>query len=653
MIDSDLKMVAWNQTFLILLDFPSEMAFVGAPFESFIRYNAERGEYGPGEVEAQVRVRVEAARAFQPHYTERQRPDGRTLAIRGEPIVDHGFVTLYTDITEQRHYQHLIEQQNAELDTKVTARTRELEVANSDLRHAARENQRIATALRRNEERTRMITDNVAALIGYFDKNQIYGYANLRHADWFGRGRETLLGSHVMDIVGADTYAQIEPYIRRALTGETVSFEYASRRSDHEVMHARSTLVPERDTSGAVRGCYVLAIDVTEQKRAEATVREVQKMEAIGQLSGGLAHDFNNILTVIIGNINALKQTLPQDGTVERHADPALRAAQRGAQLVRRLLAIARQQPLEAHPVDVGALVHGIVPLLRGSLPESISIRTRSGSSPRPSGISFHALTDPGQLENALINLALNARDAMPEGGTLEIRYDRLKVAPRRSPTQGLATGDYIEIVVADSGHGMDLSVQARAFDPFFTTKRFGQGSGLGLSMVQGFVHQSGGQVSLTSAPGTGTSVRLLLPAAQAQPPTTIGPSAQDTRAEATEQLVLLVEDDADVRNIVRDQITASGYAVIEAEDGVEAVELIKHVGAIRIVVSDVVMPGGVDGYDLARVVRARDPAIGVVLMSGYAGGAIPSAGSDSGFQFLGKPFTTAELLAAMSRSRS
>ena len=649
-IDANLRMIAWNRTFLALLDFPPEMAYVGAPFESFIRYNAIRGEYGPGEVEAQVRVRIEAARAFQPHHTERQRPDGRTLAIRGEPIANHGFVTLYTDVTEQRRYERLIEEQNVELDNKVRARTRELEVANHDLRHASRENLRIITALRRSEERTRMITDNVGALIGYFDQNQIYTFANRRHADWFERDRDSLLGSHVSDIVGTTTYAQIEPYIRRALAGETVSFEYSTRQSAGEIFHARSTLVPERDSTGKILGCYLLAIDLTEQKRAEAAAREAQKMRAIGQLSGGLAHDFNNILTVIIGNLDALDRALPDSDVVKRHAVPALRAAQLGANLVRRLLAIARQQPLEAHPIDVGALLLGMAPLLRGSLPESISIRTRLGSSPNTAEVSLWALTDPGQLEDALINLALNARDAMPAGGNLEFACDRVCLAPRDARSHNLPAGNYIEILVTDGGQGMDATTRARAFDPFFTTKPFGQGSGLGLAMVQGFVHQSGGQVQIESMPGKGTSIRLLLPATL--------PAKADSAADPAETevaaggRVLLVEDDPDVRAIVRDQINALGYAVLEAENGQEAVQLVEHISAVEVVVSDIVMPGDIDGYCLARIVTERWPDIGIVLMSGYKGESRHEPQPEGNTQFLGKPFLPADLKAAIRRCR-
>lgn len=493
----------------------------------------------------------------------------------------------------------------------------------------------------------RTITDNVAALIGYFDDRQIYGFANERHKQWFGRGREALLGCHVVDILGEETYAHIEPYIRRGLAGETVTFEYAGRDNNNDVMHSRCTLVPEFGPDRSVSGCYVLAIDVTEQKRAELAVREAQKMEVIGQLAGGLAHDFNNILTVIIGNISALAEADGDSHAHDEYTQPALRAAQRGTELVRRLLTVARQQPLETHPVDVGALIIGLVPLLRGSLPESISIRTRLGPKQGSAPTAYWAQIDPGQLENALINLALNARDAMPEGGTLAIACERTGAEHGTPSADG-----WIEISVTDSGHGMDEATQAKAFDPFFTTKAFGRGSGLGLAMVQGFVHQSGGMVTLASAPGKGTCIRLKLPVATTA---VDSGSAKDDLAElgSAATLVLLVEDDPDVRNVVRGQLTAIGHSVLEAEDGHEAIELLKSVAGIRIVVSDVVMPGGMDGYQLAEAIEATQTDVGIVLMSGYPGESRLAANGKKTFEFLAKPFSANELRAALRRSLS
>lgn len=648
-IDAKLHMVAWNKTFLTLLDFPTDMAFVGAPFESFIRYNAERGEYGPGDIDELVRVRVDAARTFQPHYTERQRPDGRTLAIRGEPILNHGFVTLYTDVTEQRRYEQLIEEQTIELNDRVRARTHDLEAANEGLRYAARENQRINTALRLSEARMRMVTDNVAALIGYFDRSQIYSFANLRHSDWFGREHDDIIGRPLREIVGRHTYQQVEPYVRRALGGEYVAFEIESPDRQGRVRNVRCTFVPDVDSGGSVIGCYVLAVDVSEQKRAEAGLREAQKMEAIGQLSGGMAHDFNNILTVIIGNLRALESECTADLAVRTHIPPALRAAQRGAELVKRLLTIARQQPLERAPVDVGALILGMSALLRSSLPESIELRTRIGSSTGPGEVSVWAMSDPGQLENALINLALNSRDAMPAGGVLEIACARAVLAADARREFGLDERHYVEIVVSDTGCGMDEATQARAFDPFFTTKAFGRGSGLGLSMVRGFVQQSGGAIVLHSKADSGTSIHLYLPAVESPATPVSADDAED--GERNLGLVLLVEDDADVRAVVRDMVISLGYTVIEAENGVEALELVGSLVDIKHVLSDMVMPGGLDGHTLAWRIRETNPDVGLVLMSGYAGPGPGETESQLRVPFLNKPFSVSQLRSALKRS--
>ena len=267
-IDTDLRLVAWNQTFLEMLEVPPELARFGTPFEAFMRCNVERGEYGPGDVEAMVAARVNAAKAFEPHYFERARPNGRIIAVRGEPLPGRGFVTIYTDITEQRRIERLILDQNTELERRVHERTE---------------------ALARNEERLRLITDAIPALIASFDRGLVYRFANRGYADWFGRSKEDLVGRSVAEILGPQLYAELASDIERALVGETVNYEYAVPQADGQTLYASNTLVPEFDPDGRVSGIFVLSSDITEQKRAQAALLHAQKMEAVGRLSGGLA----------------------------------------------------------------------------------------------------------------------------------------------------------------------------------------------------------------------------------------------------------------------------------------------------------------------------------------------------------------------------
>lgn len=588
-IDGNLNIVAWNKAFLRLLDFPEHMAYVGATFESFMRFNAERGEYGPGDVEALVAERMRLARSFTAHYTERDRPGGQILAVRGEPLPHNGFVTLYTDITASRRFEQQIQQQNAELENRVIERTTELQATNQRLIVADDANQRITTALRRSEENLRLITDTVPALIAYFDHQEIYRYVNKGYAEWFGNVKEDVLGRSIREVTGDEVYTDISRHVHQALQGHNVSYEYAMRHPGGRVVYARSELVPERDARGQVLGCFVLSVNITDLKNAQAALVHAQKMEAVGQLTGGLAHDFNNLLTVVIGNLVTLHERYPDDPEIGEYVLPALKASRRGASLIKRLLAFARKQPLLPKAVNIADLVDDTLSLIQRTLPAHISVSTTPLNEP------LFAMTDAQQLENALLNLALNARDAMPDGGQLNVRATRLLLSPGQVADFDVAPGCYVALSVSDTGTGMDAATQARAFEPFFTTKRFGAGSGLGLSMVYGFAKQSGGGLRIQSALGEGCVVTLVLPCTEedldAVPFTDEPTSLSASRTERP--LVLLVEDDPDVRRVIRLQLVGLGYPVIEADHAADALQLLASVPTVGILVSDMVMPGG------------------------------------------------------------
>ena len=632
--DANLCLVAWNRPFLELLEFPDELAYIGAPFAGFIRYNAERGEYGPGDIEAQITERVTAARNFAPHVTERQRPNGRVLLLRGEPLAHKGFVTLYSDVTEQRYIEHLTEHQNIQLDERVRRRTAQLENANANLRRASEENERIAAALRRSEERLRLINDTIPILIGYVDQDEVYQYANKGYSDWYGHSEGGITGRTVLDVIGPHVYSQVCDPVKRALAGQQVTYEYQMERQGQTVF-ARSTLVPEVTVDGKNLGFFVFSHEITEQKQMQAALIQAQKMEAIGQLTGGLAHDFNNLLTVIIGNLAALQDHRPDDAGVNEFVEPALQSARRGVQLIKRLLTFSRQQPLEPQAVDIGQLIVNLGKLVRRSLPESIAVSTDLG------GMTLHALVDPGQLESALLNFALNSRDAMPQGGRLHIAARAVELSTDAAAFD-VSPGQYALIEVADNGCGMDATTLARACEPFFTTKRLGLGSGLGLAMAYGFAKQSGGGVSIQSQPEQGTTVLMVLPLATPEPD--VDAPGEDAALPAGGELVLLVEDEPNVRRVVRQQLIDLGYPVIEAEDGVQALAMIDQIPDITIVVSDVIMPGGLDGRQLADRVLMSQPDMRIVLMSGYTDEA--EVGSD--LPVLAKPFVRQDLARAL-----
>ncbi len=639
--DEDLRMVAWNMTFLRLLDFPESLAKPGVNFEDFIRYNAERGDYGPGDPDAQVAERVARARSFQPHVTERVRPNGQILSIRGFPLPHQGFITVYTDITGQRHSQEQIARHQAELEEHIRLRTDALTRANAELTAAIESNKAITGALRRSEQRLREITDAIPAAVAYFDHDWTYRYANKGYAEWFGWSAPEIEGQQIRDVVGQEVFAIVSPYVSRALAGERVSYEYTLTGRDGTPAQARSTLVPDI-ADGEVIGCYVHSVDVTESRRTQAALAQAQKMEAIGQLTGGLAHDFNNMLTVVIGNLVALKENHPNDPLTENFVEPAMQAANRGAELIRRLLGFARRQPLEPRPVEVNELILGMSKLIRRSLPGTIAVSTASREP------CLVAMVDAHQLENALLNLALNARDAMPNGGELRIESSLEHLNVHAAADLEVPPGDYVQIAVTDNGMGMDGSTLARVFEPFFTTKQFGMGSGLGMSMVYGFVKQSGGGVRIRSRQARGTTVALLLPRlAEAEEVEALPVGHEVAETDLAGKLVLLAEDDVDVRTVVRMQLSERGCAVVEAENGAEAADMVENIPAIALVISDVVMPGAMDGRALARFVRRFRPDLPVVLMSGFAESQ-HELGMDADLPLLAKPFSRDKLLAAL-----
>ncbi len=533
------------------------------------------------------------------------------------------------------------ETSHASSQARLTALERELEQARAELREADNAQKQLAAALARSEERLRLITDTIPAQISYFDKNQIYRYANKGYSSWFGLPVSEVIGSPISKVIGEKGYNSVKHYIARALSGETITHEYTMRQQGR-LVNARSTMVPELGPDGLPVGCFVFSFDITETRGMQAALAQAQKMEALGQLTGGVAHDFNNLLTIISGNLSSLKERHPHHKETRELVEPALQASRRGAQLIRSLLSFSRQQPLKPVAVDVNQLVTGLETLIRRSLPSSIQVHTRL--TPQP----LHSRVDPGQLESALLNFALNARDAMPEGGRLVIRVRPGTLDEQQSEQHELAPGPYVFIEVSDTGCGMDEATRSKVFEPFFTTKGFGRGSGLGLAMVYGFARQSGGYVHVDSKPGKGSTFILILPPA---PPGSLEEHPPEEPAPATATpgaLVLLVEDEPEVRKVVRNQLLDLGYPVLEAENGGQAAEILAQVQDITVLLTDIIMPGGMNGRELARLAREERPELHVVLMSGYEEQATQNQTETPNLRLLSKPFSKRELARAL-----
>jgi signal transduction histidine kinase len=393
------------------------------------------------------------------------------------------------------------------------------------------------------------------------------------------------------------------------------------------------------DEAGQMLGIMYAVADISERKKLEGHLRQAQKMEAVGNLTGGMAHDFNNLLGVIIGNLDLLRDTQSgdPDPDVEEFTGEALAAALRGADLTRRLLAFARRQPLQPARTDVNELIGGIVKLLERTLGEEIQIALDLNPDVWP------VVVDPAQLESSLTNLATNARDAMPGGGQLIIvTGNRPLDADYASQYPEVQPGDYAMIEVTDTGTGMAPETASRIFEPFYTTKEQGKGTGLGLSMVFGFIKQSGGHINVYSEVGIGTTFRLYLPRAVAD--VEASPAAVPaTLVRGNGETVLAVEDNASLRRVVARQLAELGYRVLEAEDTQAALRILES-EPVDLLFTDIVMPGGTSGYEIAGRVLARWPQIKVVLTSGFPENRSNGDATSRGLRLLSKPYRRDDL---------
>jgi PAS domain S-box-containing protein len=522
------------------------------------------------------------------------------------------------DISERRMAQEALRRARDELEQRVLQRTAQLEQANHALLAEVAERRQAEAALRANEAKLRLVTDNMPAGMAYVDVNQIYLYHNQTFADWLGLPAERIDGHSVEDVMGAAIYADIKARLDEALTGKSVRYERDQAIADGAMRRWSVRYAPHFGANDRVEGVMAMLTDVTEQRLAEQALRQAQKMEAVGQLTGGVAHDFNNLLTVVLGNLQILANHVRGDALATELIQAASKAARRGADLNRTLLAFSRRQRLAPLPVDFNEMIVGMAGMLRRTLGETVQVVVA------PNAGLPKAMADPAQLETALLNLAVNARDAMPDGGTLTIETGTVFLDESYAAREAdVVAGPYVMLAVSDTGSGMTPEVLVRAFEPFFTTKETGKGSGLGLALVYGFVKQSGGHVKIYSEPGHGTTVKIYLPpikaAAEEVPIAAEAPRPQPKGNET----VLVVEDEDDVRELACRLLSGLGYRVLKAGDSRTALSILEHEPAVDLLFTDVVLPGGVNGPELARRAANQGRQLKVLYTSGYTGNAI------------------------------
>lgn len=499
------------------------------------------------------------------------------------------------------------------------------------------ERKRAEKALREGAERLRAVVDTAVDGVILIDRRGAVQMFNPACERLFGYSTDEVIGRNVrvlMPSLGDETK---EHFLHSYLANGKAARETIGIRKDGSTFPMDFS-VGEAKQEG--ESLFVGVIhDLTSRKRTEEQLVQAQKMETVGQLSGGIAHDFNNLLTVILGNAEALSLRLKDQPDLQRLSDTIINAAEHGAELTQRLLAFSRRQRLRPDVVDCNALLKSTDVLLRGTLREDIELRVTPASEP------VLAIADAAQLESALLNLALNAQDAMPDGGALTMAAEDVELdATSLGPNIEFKAGRYAMISVTDEGTGMTPEVRRRVFEPFFTTKEVGKGSGLGLPMVYGFVKQSNGHITIYSEEGIGTSVRLFLPVAQhAEQP--IERRRREAPVIGGAETVLVVEDDQFVRDHAISSLEDFGYRVLVAQNGAEALQVLAEGARPDLLFTDVVMPGGVSGWELAAKAREMQPEIKVLFTSGYPRETLASRGRvDPRARMLPKPYRLAEL---------
>ncbi|MEN3974708.1 PAS domain S-box protein [Emcibacter sp. SYSU 3D8] len=455
-------------------------------------------------------------------------------------------------------------------------------------------------------------------------------YVNQSAARIYGSTPEKMIGRTVLDYCSPEDLRRGEESILKPISpawklrgrredGSTVWVEVNARAVDWEGTPARQVTI----------------VDVSEKQRAEEALLHAQKLESLGQLTGGIAHDFNNLLGVISGNLELLREQMEPRGDHASYIEASLRSVRRGAELSKRLLAFARKQSLKPELTNLNDLVESMTTILQRTLGETINVEPKLAAEPWPT------LIDPGQMENVLLNLALNARDAMPHGGRLLLETANLSLDQDlvKTPTV-IPAGDYLKLTVRDTGMGMTPEVLAKAFEPFFTTKDVGVGSGLGLAMIYGFVQQSSGHVYIDSAPGAGTTIHLYLPRSTQSLPSRDTRKPKSANAPGNNEIVLIVEDDSDLRDLAVLLLGRMGYRTHEAADGEMALALLEKLPHIDLLFTDLVLPHGMSGAEIAKAARKRFPGLKVLFTSGYGEGAtFENVLPDTKVELISKPY--------------
>lgn len=599
--DSDLRLAVCNQRFKEMFDLPDHLVQPGARFDDTIRNIAARGDYGAvGDMEAFVRARVDQAMAFEPHYLERTRANGRTISVEGAPLPQGGWVTVYTDITRMKRSEQLLHTRSEELSEQVLAHAEELAASNRQLAATNSALEEAKRQLTEIESRTRLTTEMMPAHIAHVDSDGHYTYSNRRLSAVIPGRPSEIVGLHIAQALGPFAFARIEPHLNTAYDGGNSVFEFTE---DHGSRRIRAAF-----TSDKAGGVYILSMDVTAETQARVSLQQSRRRAMAAQMVNGLAHDFSNLLTIILGVQGKLeKMDLGEEGNELVRATQA--TARRGGRLLNRIADMTGNRTLRPQATDFHALLQDLKILASPSLPRGMGLSVLDHTP------DATLMLDPGMLQDALLNLILNARDACGGHGQITV--------------SAYSVGDiWIEISVTDTGPGFAPEVLDQALNPFFTTKG-NEGSGLGLPMVYDMVKLAGGDLRLgNTATGAGITLRL---------PYRVAPAISGG-------LTLLVEDDETLRALFRDMLIGLGHSVIEAASVDEALALVADLSDISLILSDIRLQGSATGLDLLK--RVHGTGLPCILMTSLPQSDPLHQSALAQAPLLTKPFTAAQLAA-------
>lgn len=606
--DQDLRLAVCNSPFQTMFDLPAPLVTPGATFQDTIRHLASRGEYGQvDDIDTFVTERVEIARAFEPHYMERTRANGRTISVEGSPLPQGGWVTVYTDITATKQQELLLRARSDALSTQVLTHAEQLSATNRELAAMITTLEETKRQLTESEARTRLTTEMMPAHIAHVNSSGHYTYSNRRLSSVIPGRPSNIVGLHISTALGQSAHSRIAPALAQAYGGTAAVKEFTDNDSARRI---RAAFTP--DTRG---GVYILSMDVTEETQNRVALQQTRKRELAAQMISGLAHDFSNLLTIILGMQSRLGRLPDLPSEAAPLIEGTLTAARRGGTLLSSIADVTGPRAMRPTATDLGILLDDLVTLATPTLPPDVLLSVQNLVPDTP------VLIDKGKVQDSLLNLILNARDACGASGTITL-------------SQHLVHDTWIEWRIQDSGPGFSASALEHGFDPFFTTKG-SEGSGLGLSMVYDMTKTAGGDLRLANASEGGAKVILRLPYRVAM--------------AATTGLVLLVEDEDDIRATVRDMLMSLGHSVIEASSADEATALLADLPDIASVVSDIQLTGEATGLDLAARIGTNMP---LVLMTSLPADHALFHTAQTLAPVLRKPFDAADLAALISAAK-